>query len=68
MTTTLTALAWPPAALATACSAPAPRPTPADYAAEKPLLDLKTYFNGELIAHGLFTDRNGKVQRRFVVR
>ncbi len=42
-------------------------PTPADYAAEKPLLDLKTYFNGELVAHGLFTDRNGKVARRFTV-
>ena len=43
-------------------------PTPADYAAEKPLLDLKTYFNGELVAHGIFTDRAGKVVRRFVVQ
>ena len=43
-------------------------PQPADYAAEKPLLDLKTYFNGELLAHGIFTDRSGKVARRFVVR
>ena len=43
-------------------------PTPADYAAEKPVLDLKTYFNGELVAHGLFTDRSGKVVRRFVVQ
>ena len=43
-------------------------PTPADYAAEKPLLDLKTYFNGEFVAHGLFTDRSGKVARRFVVQ
>jgi hypothetical protein len=43
-------------------------PTPADYAAEKPVLDLKTYFNGELIAHGIFTDRSGKVARRFVVQ
>ena len=42
-------------------------PTPADYANEKPLLDLKQYFNGELTAHGLFTDRSGKVVRRFVV-
>ena len=39
--------------------------TPADYAAEKPVLDLKTYFNGPLVAHGLFTDRSGKVVRRF---
>ena len=43
-------------------------PTAADYAAEKPQLDLKTYFNGELVAHGLFTDRSGKVVRRFVVQ
>ena len=43
-------------------------PTPADYAAERPLLDLKTYFNGEFVAHGLFTDRSGKVARRFVVQ
>lgn len=43
-------------------------PTPADYAAEKPLLDLKTYFNGELLAHGIFTDRGGKVVRRFTVK
>ena len=51
------------AALLAGCAAP----TPVDYAAEKPLLDLKTYFNGELVAHGLFTDRSGKVQRRFKV-
>ena len=43
-------------------------PTPADYAAETPVLDLKTYFNGDLVAHGLFTDRSGKVVRRFVVQ
>jgi hypothetical protein len=42
-------------------------PTPADYAAEEPALDLKQYFNGELVAHGLFTDRAGKVSRRFTV-
>ena len=42
-------------------------PNVADYAAEKPVLDLKTYFNGELEAHGIFTDRSGRVQRRFVV-
>ena len=42
-------------------------PTAADYASEKPLLDLKTYFNGELTAHGMFSDRSGKVVRRFVV-
>ena len=42
-------------------------PTPADYAAEKPVLDLKSYFNGDLVAHGIFTDRAGKVVRRFTV-
>ena len=26
------------------------------------MLDLKTYFNGELVAHGIFTDRSGKVR------
>jgi hypothetical protein len=43
-------------------------PQPSDYAAEKPVLDLKQYFNGELLAHGIFTDRSGKVARRFVVK
>ena len=43
-------------------------PSPSDYAAQKPVLDLKTYFNGELTAHGIFTDRQGKVARRFSVQ
>jgi len=51
-------------AMLTGCAGP----TPADYAAETPVLDLKTYFNGELVAHGIFTDRSGKVARRFVVQ
>ena len=34
---------------------------PADYAAEKPTLDLKTYFNGTVDAWGKFQDRSGKV-------
>jgi len=38
-----------------------------DYALERPQLDLKTYFNGTLDAHGVFTDRAGKVVRRFTV-
>jgi Protein of unknown function (DUF3833) len=42
-------------------------PTPADYAAEKPILDLREYFNEEVTAHGVFTDRGGKVVRRFSV-
>jgi hypothetical protein len=43
-------------------------PRPEDYAAEKPVLDLRQYFNGRLTAHGVFTDRGGRVQRRFVVQ
>ena len=42
-------------------------PVPTDYAAEKPVLALEKYFNGELVAHGIFTDRGGKVVRRFTV-
>jgi hypothetical protein len=54
-------------AVATALLAACASPTPADYAGEKPLLDLKTYFDGDITAHGLFTDRSGKVVRRFTV-
>jgi hypothetical protein len=39
----------------------------ADYAAEKPVLDLRKYFNGTLDAYGVFTDRSGKVVKRFTV-
>jgi hypothetical protein len=48
----------------TACASD---PKPSDYAMEKPALDLKTYFNGPLTAHGIFTDRSGKVVKRFTV-
>jgi Protein of unknown function (DUF3833) len=37
------------------------------YAAEKPTLDLAQYFNGKIIAHGIFQDRSGQVVRRFTV-
>lgn len=37
------------------------------YANEEPVLDLSTYFNGRLIAHGIFQNRSGQVVRRFVV-
>jgi len=43
-------------------------PTPADYAQEQPTLDLRQYFNGPLTAHGIFTDRAGKVVKRFTVK
>jgi hypothetical protein len=59
------AIALASAALLAACAS---APTPADYARETPRLDLRTYFNGPLTAHGLFTDRSGKVVRRFTVR
>lgn len=38
-----------------------------EYASEKPPLDLRQYFNGTLDAYGVFTDRSGKVVRRFTV-
>ena len=56
------------AAAAALAAAGCAGPVPQDYAAEKPVLDLKTYFNGELVAHGIFTDRSGKVARRFTVQ
>jgi len=40
---------------------------PQVYASEKPALDLRQYFNGTLVGHGLFMDRSGRVERRFVV-
>lgn len=42
-------------------------PQVGDYAAEKPVLDLSTYFNGTIDAYGIFTDRSGKVVKRFTV-
>jgi hypothetical protein len=43
-------------------------PTPADYAAQTPKLELKQYFDGKLLAHGIVTDRSGKVLQRFTVQ
>jgi hypothetical protein len=42
-------------------------PVVQDYADQKPTLDLKTYFSGIVDAWGMFTDRNGKVVKRFTV-
>lgn len=42
-------------------------PPVSDYAAEKPPLDLRQYFNGRVEAHGMFQDRFGKVVKRFTV-
>jgi hypothetical protein len=38
-----------------------------DYAAEKPVFDLRQYFNGRLMAYGTVQDRGGKVTRRMEV-
>jgi hypothetical protein len=42
-------------------------PSIEDFSQEKPVLDLRTYFNGKVDAWGIFTDRNGKVVKRFTV-
>jgi hypothetical protein len=41
--------------------------TPQDYAAEKPKLDLREYFNGKVDAWGIVQDRSGKVLKRMTV-
>jgi len=40
----------------------------ADYRAERPPLDLATYFDGTVDGWGIVQDRSGKVVRRFTVR
>jgi len=42
-------------------------PSVNDYASEQPPLDLRQYFNGVVDAWGIFTDRSGKVVKRFTV-
>lgn len=42
-------------------------PSVNDYALEKPVLDLRNYFQGMVDAWGVFTDRSGKVVKRFTV-
>ena len=42
-------------------------PKLADYAAEKPVLDMRQYFSGTVDAYGVFTNRSGKVLKRFTV-
>ena len=55
------------AAAATLALAGCASPSPADYATQQPTLDLRQYFNGKLLAHGIVTDRGGKVLQRFTV-
>lgn len=49
------------AALVLGCASP----RPADYSAMTPMLDLRSYFNGRLVAHGIVTDRSGRLLQRF---
>lgn len=42
-------------------------PAVSDYAGEQPTFDLSRYFDGPVDAHGLFTDRSGRVVKRFRV-
>ena len=51
------------ALLLAACASPTPR----DYAAERPALDMKAYFNGKVDGWGMVQDRSGKVTRRMTV-
>jgi hypothetical protein len=50
-------------ALLAGCAAPGPE----TYRDEKPALDLMSYFDGTVDAWGQFTDRSGKVVKRFTV-
>ena len=42
-------------------------PQISDYATETPVLDLRKYFTGTVDAWGIFTDRSGRVVKRFTV-
>jgi hypothetical protein len=42
-------------------------PGPEAYRDEKPVLDLRSYFDGTVDAWGYFRDRSGKVVKRFTV-
>ncbi len=48
----------------TACAGPEVR----DYAKEEPRFDLRSFFDGPLTAKGMFTDRAGRVVKRFSVK
>ncbi len=50
-------------AVLTGCASP----QVTDYAHERPQLELDRYFNGRILAHGIFQQRGGEVVRRFTV-
>ena len=54
-------------ALAAGLSACGSAPRPTDYQAEQPAMDFRAYFSGPVKAHGMFTDRSGRVVKRFTV-
>ena len=62
--TLVSALALTGPVLLTGCAGQ----TSADYSRQTPVLDLRQYFNGKLLAHGIVTDRAGKVTQRFTVK
>ena len=49
------------------CMVSCSSPQVAQYATEKPKLDLSEYFSGTIDAYGIFTDRSGEVKKRFTV-
>ncbi len=55
------------AAIAALLLAACATPTPSDYAAQRPVLDLRSYFNGRIDAWGIVQDRSGKVLKRMTV-
>jgi len=61
--TTLLAFLLAVVALTVGCAAPRVD----SYRGEKPVLDLREYFDGDIEAHGMFQDRSGKVIKRFNV-
>jgi len=38
-----------------------------DYAHQKPQFDMREFFNGRVVAHGIVQDRSGKVIRRMTI-
>ncbi len=59
---------WSGAALLPLTQTGCAGPQVEDLARERPLLDLREYFNGRVDAWGIFTDRFGQGRRRFTVR
>lgn len=55
------------AALGAASLSGCASPRIGDYVGQTPSLDLRRYFNGTIDAYGVFTDRAGKVVKRFTV-